>query len=305
MTPRLARVSRCCLNISLVLAVCLGTPALAEEATFRFDPPDGTTYLMTVTSRYVTDVAGAGRVTRTSDLAERVEVAKTMGGYTHASTLISSDSRSSTGTETDLSLEALQGKRIAFEIDKDLELTCVSGLGEVVKGLHKLFPAEAVPIVERALSEETMLSSMRAEWRREVLNLVGRSATVGSAWMVEESLLLPSGKMAVFHVAMKVTGEERMGGRPLLRVDFQYASDPHELAAFLGAENESLLADKVALTGEATVTGSGYRLVDPATLLTYAQKRRYSTKTTMTFPERGTFAVTFSADKTCRYDYSR
>ncbi len=100
-----------------------------------------------------------------------------------------------------------------------------------------------------------------------------------------------------------MTGEQAVGGRECVRVEFKYASDPVEVRGFLGHEHESLLSGKKPFRGGARVSGRGHRIVDAATLLPYGQKIERVIETTIAVPSRGHMPVTIRQDKTYWYSY--
>jgi hypothetical protein len=277
--------------------------AQEEGATFRFEPPDGTRYVVTSNTTQVLDF-GQGRTTSTrSEFNVRYSFRKLPDGYSVTSRALGGVVEGPGAEGKQFMVEVLKGASLTYKIDDAGRLVGVSGIEEVGRRLRETLPPEALAAAGDAFSEESMIATARADWEGEVLNYKDRSSTPGSVWLATEHYLLPTSDMVEFHVALKVTGEQIVGGKECVRVEFKYASDPVELRGFLGTEHESLLSGKKSFRGGARMSGRGHRIVDPRTLLSYGQKIERVIETTIAVPSRGHMPVSIRQDETYWYSH--
>ncbi len=300
-------VLRRCVASPLGALLCLLAAAAVgageNEGTFQFAPPDGTRYVETVDTTQVLDF-GQGRTTSTrSQLSAQCSYRKLPDGYSVTSRMLAGQVEGPGQEGKQLMMEALKGVSLVYKIDATGRLVDVSGIEALETQLRETLPPEALALVGDVFSKENTMAMAQADWESHVLNYKGRSATPGSVWLATEHYPLPTGHMAEFHVAYKVTGEQTVDGRECARVEFRYASDPVELKGFVGSENESLLSGKAPSPGAGRVSGRGHRIVDPATLLPYGQKIERTIETTIAVPSQGDMAVTIRQDKKYWYSY--
>ena len=296
---------RVCLAGALAICAVAASAAAGEEASsvFRFDPPDGTRYVESVDTTQVLDF-GEGRTSaRQSELSTQVTVEKETTGYSVTSTLVSGGTSSALEEADNAALKALEGVPLTYHVDGEARIESVSGIKEATDKVRAALPSNVAAIVAKALTEEAVLATARADWDRRVLNFVGRPAGVGDAWLATEKFPLPSGEVVEFYSAMRVTKQEQAGGRDCVRVEYSYSRDPRTLRGALGDSADSLLDGKEPFADTSKVSGNGYRVVDPETLLCYGEKLEREVKTTLPLPDGNGLPVTIHQTKTYRYEY--
>ncbi len=273
------------------------------QAVFRFQPPDGTTYVESVDTTQVVDF-GEGRTSaRRSGLRTRITIQKEATGYTITSTLLSGQTTSALDEADNAALKALEGVPLTYHIDGEARIASVSGIKQATDKVRSALSADVAAIVSKALTDEAVLAAARADWDRRVLNFVGRPARPGDVWLAAEKFPLPSGEAVEFYSAMRVAKEEEAAGRECVRVESGYSRDARALSDFLGNGAERLLSDKATLPGPSQVSGGGYRVVDPATLLCYGEELELEVKTTLALPDGGTLPLAIHQTKTYTYEY--
>jgi len=297
---------RVCLAGVLAICAVAASAAAGEGASpvFRFDPPDGTSYVESVDTRQALDF-GEGRTSaRQSELRTQVTVAKETTGYSVTSTLVSGGTSSALEEADNAALKALEGVPLTYHIDGETRIASVSGIKEAMDQVRAALPASVAAIVAKALTDEAVLATARADWDRRVLNFAGRPAGVGDTWLATEKFPLPSGDVVEFYSAMRVTKQEQAGGRDCVRVEYSYSRDPRDLRDALGDSADSLLARKEPFAGASKVSGNGYRVVDPETLLCYGEELEREVKTILPLPDGESLPVTIQQTKTYTYEYA-
>jgi hypothetical protein len=300
-------VHRLVVSAAALLACGLLPPALAaqeEQRTFRFAPPDATSYIETVSTVQVLDFGGGRTSATKSELEIERRVARTADGYTLTEMVTGGSSETSLQEVDQAVLAAMKGKPVTYIVEADGRLVDVTGTEAVLEAVRKALPPEIAAIAAKAFTKEAMLAAARADWGARTEGLIGRSAAPGSAWMVTDSYLLPNGDLVEHYTALKVAGTETAGGREWVRLEYRLGRDPDEFRDFLGESYVSAAAGKQALAGSVTVSGGGYRLVDPATLLCYGEElERKFGNVTMSAPGVGEIVISLRQTKSYRYDY--
>jgi len=297
---------RVCLAGVLAICALAASAAAGEEASpvFRFDPPDGASYVESVDTTQVLDF-GEGRTSaRQSELRTQVTIGKETTGYSITSTLVSGGTTSALEEADNAALKALEGVPLTYHIDGEARIASVSGIRQATDKVRAALPDSVAAIVSKALTDEAVLATARADWDRRVLNFVGRPARVGDAWLATEKFPLPSGEVVEFYSAMRVTKREQAGGRDCVRVEYSYSRDPRTLRGALGDSADSLLAGKEPFASASKVSGSGYRVIDPETLLCYGEELEREVTTILPLPDGESLDVTIRQTKTYAYEYA-
>jgi hypothetical protein len=301
----MARIRK--LMVAWAVLVLLGggiSVAQSKEPVFRFAPPDGTVYTETVATTQTVERADGRSSGTTSELEIEWRTARTATGCTRTETLTGGSSQSAHQEMDRKVLEAMKGKSVTHLVDADGRLVEVAGTEALVEAIRKALPANVAAAAAKAFTRESVLASARAEWQARVGNYLGRSATPGSAWLATDSYLLPNGELVEHYTAIKVVSAETAAGRQCVRVEYRLGRDPEDFAGFLGEGYSAAVAGKQALPGTVTVSGEGYRLLDPATLLCYGEEvSRAFGNVIMAVQGVGEMPITVRQKKSYRYEY--
>jgi hypothetical protein len=294
-------------SLAALLVCGLLPPALAaqeEQRAFRFAPPDATSYIETVSTVQVLDF-GAGRTSATrSELQLEGRIARIASGYALTETVTGGTSVSAHQEMDQAILAAMKGKLLTYTVDSSGHLLDVTGMEPLVEAIRKALPADVAELAAMAFAKDALLAAARAEWGARIEGLIGRSAAPGSAWLVDDSYLLPNGDLAAYYTAMKVVAVESVAGHDCVRIEYRSGCDPDQFRQFLGETYAAATAGKHALPGNVVVSGSGSRLVDPMTLLCYGEEldRRFD-NVIVTIPDRGEIPISIRQTKSYRYSY--
>lgn len=250
----------------------------AESVTFRFAPPDGTTFVQTLVTTKTTEI-GSQKQTDATRSKVRLRFEKKPQGYILTGTPLSMTlERNGQAVENPL-LDVLSQTVITYRIDPQGNLVAVQGYGEFQDRLFKTLPPQAVQALSKVVNEEAMVAREKAEWAGRIGDFSGNTLELGSSWTSASPFDLPSGEQIRFYTRTDVVGKERCGARDCVRIRFRYDTDAsalgavaqkmvREVAAAAGAPRDSTEAVKVGRMG---LSGGGERLVDPATLLVHAE----------------------------------
>ncbi len=291
--------------VGLLLLWASGAFAAGDQKiTFCFRPPDGTVLVETVSTTKVVDMGASTKQTQTSETKGKVTFRRMGNGYTVSATLTSMKVTRGGKPITDPMLSGLLGRTVAYDVSDDGELQRVRGIAEVLKAIRKHLPPATPRTVRDMLSEDARIQRETTEWNGRIGGFAGASVTLGETWMTTDEYPLPSGESLTFYTATTFAASQKRAGHDCVRITFRYDTDATALAKLLGKTAEELqslgmLPGKPPKVAGAQLTGSGYRIIDPKTMLLYDEVIRRSVVMPMDIPGKG--RVTITSDETREY----
>lgn len=265
-------------------------PASADSVTFRFNPPIGKPVTETYTQTTVTESAD-GTQTRVVSGTSVSRFTPVEEGYLLSGEITSMKMMQDGKDVTDAVSKMMEGLQITWEIDRDGQLTAIGGYDRFAEkmvrmlaaakplakesgegsGTNEAAPENPAPLTPQQVQqietiERSLINKDAAEWRGRIGNFAGKTARVGDVWTEKNDSPLPGGSTITFYSTTTFAGREKCGTADCVRIRFQYNSDP---AAF-GDAAKAILSDAPAAAVPtaitATITGTGHRLIDPATM---------------------------------------
>jgi hypothetical protein len=304
-------LTACLCTVSVALVFWAGSVSLAagqQAPTFRFNPPDGTTCLETITGTQTLDFGEGRAITRETELRQQMAVKRTPKGYEITNECVSVRTQNSSGKRDDLQerlMDLFRGAPLTYEVDQGGGLVNVAGLDVIAQRAKALFPPEVLAMAGKRLDKEALLARERADWNDSATKLIGRRAAVGEAWVEVEEWLAPCDEVVKYYVANKIVGQARVGRRECVQVRMQFNTDLQKLREFLGDQAGTALSQIAPLGPGPSVEGGGQATVDPQTLLWYAASSRREVKAHVTVPGQGTIPVTIRETKRSQYNYEK
>jgi|SRR5579883_636570 len=251
--------------------------AKAAEPTFRFDPPIDRTFVESLRIEAI-DLPAKGGKHLTNVAADReLTFRKTPTGFALV------DSQTSFAKRVDGRKDAappeatMDGMPLTYDLDGSGKLRGIAGYEPLAGALAKVFPNAQANVVE-SLARDVAEGDRqrRAEtWRHRVAQLVGHPVPAAKAWVLDETLELPTpdrDKVTV-HGILRASGTEPCDGRQCVRLDFVYDSDAKALPPESGPLEPLpwLRKRPIAPSPSVTVSGAGTRVIDPATMLIWSE----------------------------------
>lgn len=277
MTVITAAIRRGAALPALVTLLLAATSLSAQTIPLTFDPPDGTAYDLKEVSR--TRTAMGDRDTQeeemTSTTAIRIE--KDSAGYRVRVQPTELVIRQNGVVVDNPTLAALRETVFTYRISPAGEMVDIRGYDAFIRAIEATYPAHISQQILSVYSESDMVAEEVAEWRRRFGNFIGRTVSVGDAWMYGEDFQLPNGTASRHFTVVEVAGWE--GDH--LRLVFTYHSDPAVLRDRFAGRLRGNPDDLPGGPGGIAVSGSGERLIDPATLLIYGERMAKRIETTV------------------------
>jgi hypothetical protein len=282
----------------------------AQPVTFRFDPPDRTSFVQTVRTDKTTTMGSLGTRTEVSESKTKIVIKKTPRGYTLVGTPLSGTLiRDGKKVEHPV-LAMLSEVVVTYELDRQGQIQSIKGYDTLIEKMKATLPPAAVQSLSSVLSEEALVNKEKADWDGRISSFVGQKAEIGDAWTSTDRYPMPTGGAVEFFSATKLAGQARAGGKDCVRIQFSYNSDANALKKFIGKIGKDISGiTKSAVmkpgAGAATIVGSGERLIDPATMLIYSGTLTRTIKMPMEVPGQGQVPTTLVEKKEYQFDYGQ
>jgi hypothetical protein len=289
-----------------VLLAGAAAPVAAQE--FRFNPPDGTTYVETLRITRENHLGWLGDQTESLETTARVRITRTSEGYTAAATLLSVRITED-GRELESPLLVLPiGKTFTYDIDAIGRIRAIRGMDELMAELSAAVPDEEEDDSYVNLMADTgVVAGETEDWHSRIGSLVGRSFQIGSLWSTAEQLALPMNRKLAYTTTTRVIGKEKQNGRECVRLRFTSTSSPRAPRA-TGKRAKTVAARRRPVRASSTTPGvsileTGERVVDPRTMLIYAESSTRTLKMKIDVLGEENVPTTMIEKRQYRYQY--
>ena len=257
---------------------------LAATFTFTFAPPTARPVTQTVHASVVTSVGGV-ETTRETTEKTVLRFKKVDGGYVLSGTATEIAVKVNGRDATDQFSKMLEGLDVTCEISDRGELKAIRGYDGVIRKVKESMPKDGVPpeteaLLAKVFSEEALVARAKAEWDGRIGGFAGQTVEIGDIFEAESAFPLPTGESVS---TTTIAGKEKCGSAECLRILFEYNTDPNAMKKTLDAIAGALPQDARVVQEGMTITGSGERLIDPATMNIH----RETNERTMRMPVTG------------------
>jgi len=256
--------------------LCSLTVSAQGTITFTFKPPDGLKYIETRSTK--TEITAPQKVTAVTTRDVQITMKKTDKGYSCAmQPLTMSATMDGRAQDTKIN-EAICNSTVTYLLDEKGFFRSAIGYHELVEKISKLMPAAQRDAVAKQYNPKELEEDDRADWQQRMEVLIGRTVKPGDDILAVSVWSTPLINRLPLYVVSTVSGTGKEDGRNLVKLKIAEFSDP---AAAAKASGKSLAAlakelklDKAKLQKPEgiQVTGTGERLLDPQTMVTYSEK---------------------------------
>ena len=298
-----------CLGAAAMVALACAFPAIAAAAdrptTFRFNPPNGTTYVETMETTRKTDLGQLGHRLDQSKVVSRTTLTKARPGYRGREVALAWTLTRNGQRAPDPIASLMKDLTLTYDVSDNGQLLAVRGVNQFLKRVRQLGAATAQALAG-VPSEEVLIRKIKAEWDGRVARFVGRKAKFGDLWIAADPYELPTGGTLTYFSAITLAGRAKRDGHECVKIEFKYNTDAAALGKLLGKTMAEVTAaagisGTPANVAGATLAGSGWMLADPDTMLTYGQEFERRMTLPMDIPGRG--RVMAKVVETKRYTY--
>jgi hypothetical protein len=176
------------------------------------------------------------------------------------------------------------GKTFTYEVDRSGKVRSIRGLDELMNELSAATVAESTDnSFVNVMSDDDVVAGETADWNSRIGSLVGRKFNTGAVWTTTDRLDLPYGRKLTYYTTTRVVGREKRNGHDCVRIRFVSSSNPRAAAGKATKAGARGSRRRPAPTGGAPAAGvsiseSGERVVDPVTMLVYAESSTRTVK---------------------------
>ncbi len=293
----------------VILLLLLALPGMAQTVTFRFAPPDGTQYVE-YTQQSITQQTGAGKAaTETTWLKTRVQFRKTAYGYLMTCTPLWRKRVVNGALQQSPSDVVWAQLVLTYDLDPAGTARTVHGYDAVPALVKAKFPAAVATKLLAGLNTTKIVEQQVAEWNQRVSEFKGKTAQVGGGWTQQTSSPLPSGLTVPMTVHASFPAFATRDGVHCMRVTLAQQGDPATLTKAMNSALRAHLppaqASKLPTVTSLAVSGTGERLIDPATMLEHAYSATRTTIMRLTPPTNGHLVVTTTEKRVTTYTYGK
>jgi hypothetical protein len=271
-------------RLLLLLLLLLGRAVHAEpeKVTFRFAPPDGTTFEQTLVQNETVLAGARERITYVTRTTSRLRFAKTADGYTLTSTPVSITMDLEGEKFEDPLLDFFETLAVTYHLDAGGNIRALEGYEALEERLEKASPDEtSFQLMAKLMQPETFVARDKEEWHRRISSFAGRTYEIGSRSTTEFPITLAVGKRVLFHTVTELVGKEKCGDRVCVRLRFRSDADVPPSVERLAGERASDAGGEDVEFSDITMSYTGERLIDPATMLIYSETQEWTVRADM------------------------
>jgi len=281
-----------------------------ETVTFRFRPPDGTQFvesLKTTRTRSIGDQGQQSDVME-SDTATSIE-SRQGGGYLVTTTVTKMQAMRDGVAVNDPLSALLHGAAIKYQIDDSAQISGVDGFGALSEKLESVVPPKVAAALAPLLSEDALVAQATEEWNGRIGEFAGQTVMIGGRLTGKRPFKLPNGEEMEYEVSVSFPKREACGERSCVRVETFYDSDAAKFAEF----SNKVVAKAAGEAGDsptpgvqstaARLYGTSSRLIDPQTMLIYAETQERTIALSVNIPGQGTVPMKMTESREYTFDY--
>jgi hypothetical protein len=270
-----------------VILAALPATAAAQEISFSFNPP---------LDHPLTQRLHRTRTLRTGtrpvsieevDLTLQIRVQSTVAGYLLVSTPLAVRTTRNGAPYTDPRFAQLKGLTVVTEVDHDGRLIAVRGLDRLARRLRRL---PGVPV----MSEAALVQQEVAQWYDRFGAFAGRQVGLGELWLSQQPYPLPDGHRGSLWTATRFDRLVPCGTQTCLAIDYVASTDLDDLTDAVADADPRRSLRPARSPQSVAIAGHGRRLVDPTTMLIYAETREHTVRLRRRLPGKPPVSMLFN-----------
>lgn len=301
----------------LLLAAALALPGVApaqnrsatpaQEFVFRFQPPDGTRFKLQYRRERVRTLEGQSPVRDESDSLSEGSFRRADPHIEYRPRIVTMTLRRNGTPVNDPTLPLLAGLQVSYLISAEGEATAIRGFEALDTLLKSRLPPEIATALAPVLNERALVQREKAEWNSRYAEFAGGRFRIGDVIDTQAPQVLPTGETLRYTIRTSFPGWENCAAARCVRIEQVYESDATALAQMTARITGQLLAATPqaapATPSAARITGSLSRLIDPQTMLIYAEQVRRKLTMKVQLPDRGWVPMVDEEVRTYTYTY--
>jgi len=288
-----------------VIAALLGLagPAAAQTITFKFNPPNGTTVVQTDAISIVKQT-GTSKSTDARESKMRIVFKKFGNTFQVTRTKLGPAGQVPPNAES-----------LTVKLDSNGKCLEVVGIKEKRAALlSKITPESRKKGLDEKYVDQVIdaqIALQKKSWAEYAGKFVGKTAKIGETWKESASLDLMPGVAVTIRRTITFAGMVQKGGKTCVRIRYSTVADPASLKTAIAkimAERDKIAkaqgntANLPRVVGM-TIKEERERVVDPATMLEYADTVTSTRSEQVSVPGQGTITTSTVQKTVTTYKY--
>ncbi len=307
--------------ISLTLAICLIVTCGAAwgdaeqqkpkdpSVTFTFAPPAPLTYTEQTTSVRIMVAGGPEPIEETGVSKVKMTITKADGGYRVVAEPVSFELTRAGKPVKDPVMEAVQSVTVTYRLGSDGSLKTIEGLGSALPAAMKKAPKELQNTLSALFNEKTLIEREKGQWNSRLGDFLGRVGHKNSVWISLGMFPMPNGTQASYYIVALFMGMVKQDGRDLVKLKLMFTEDASRIPTLVNDTVRDVVPDLpkppvIQTVKGFSITGSGERLIDPSTMLIYAEKSSRDMQWIMPAGKDSSMPVLLQETGESRFSYS-
>ncbi len=298
------------ISISIVISMFFTFQVHADDIIFKFDYPDNLAFTQSLktTKKKISDTGESQVDSSISDVFMNVN--KSDSGYNITATPTSMKMyRNGQLIESPI-VSILTKLVVTYRVDNQGQLLDIIGYDQFLNEIEKTMPVQVLEVLKSVVNKDVMVAKETEEWNGRIGGFTGASIKLGDIWKDTTLYQLPSSESITYYTATSFDEWVEIGGKKCLKVSFSYDSDPGALAGAIDSVmskvasvvSDSLNAPKSSVS---QLFGSGYRLIDPSTMMIYQEFNERTMKLYLSTSEQKQSAVTSYETREYSFKYTQ
>jgi hypothetical protein len=279
-----------------------------KHVTFTYAPPDGTKFIQTVEKNRETLLGDLGRRVDRSKSRTSLVIRQVETGYAVTATPLSMTMTRNGAPVSSPASDVMKDVVTTYYVGQDGRIGRIEGFGGLKEKIQETFPPKVAAALAPVFDEQAMVTRATAEWNAEIGDYVGASFAIGEARTGVVPFELPNGETISFYNHISFPAWEPCPTGSCVRVEVTYNSNARSLGKTLSSITTQMLEklekdNPIAALSDAKMSGTASWLIDPTTMLFYAQTMSRTMNMMMNVPGRGAIPATIREDRHYSFEY--
>jgi hypothetical protein len=272
------------ITLSLIIYVSVSQ---AQEAVFRFMPPNGISYTETYKRTLEKNFGNLRTDSEFTEAKTKISIIKEGQDYLVIATPTEIKVIQNGQVVDNPIVNLPLNRKIIYRINENGKIKDIKGYESFIKDIkERLPPASRNALLEKLLNAEAMIEKEIVEWNGRVGIFVGEKVSVGDRWYTEDEFTLPTGDTLKFYNVIEFSKIWTAGSKKLVKISFVYDTDVDVIKQVFEDTSKTISEHyqiPLIQIDKPSLSGGGERIVDANTMLIQSETiwRVMTMKTTL------------------------
>ena len=277
---------------------------------FSFSPGGSTSFMQKLTTIKEKDMGAKGQQLDESVSTTKFTITKNGSGWDVLAEPKNISMRRNKEEINNPIVSLLSSAVITYKLDSDGNIVDVDGYEPFIDAISKQIPPEVFKQLAPILNIDVMKAKDIAEWNGRIGDYVGVEVEIGDTFVAEIPYQIPNGPTIDYRVQTSISALVPCGEKKCLRIEQHYDSRADNLAKMTGEVvsnvSEALspeLSGSSSDSNTAIIKGEVVRVIDPETMLIYAENSSRTIAMEIDLPGEGLIPVKTTETRSYEFEY--